>query len=215
MSLNANHVRRMLTTSVLAGLISASAGPVGAETPSATAAAELIPSDSLEATVRPDAPNLATAVPANAHDERLARIRGAIKTAEERRQALRAVDAAVADPAKRKALAERWGVEVYGVRQATGGMMIDFRFRVLDAAKAEPLFDSRNKAYLVREGTDVRLPVPIGAKVGAFRPTNRGRNIVSDKDYYMMFANPGSYVQPGQKVSVVIGDFRVEGLALN
>ena len=142
-------------------------------------------------------------------------IQAAIAEAEARRKALFRPEVAIPDAALREALAERWGVEVYGVRQATGGMMIDFRFRVLDAAKAEPLFDSRNKPYLVKDGSDVKLPVPMGAKVGAFRPTNRGRNIVADKDYYMMFANPGSYVLPGQKVSVVIGDFRVDGLALN
>ena len=143
------------------------------------------------------------------------RIQAAIAEAEAQRKALLRPELAIPDPALRQALAERWGVEVYGVRRATAGLMIDFRFRVLDAAKAEPLFDSRNKPYLVRDGSDVKLPVPMGAKVGAFRPTNRGRNIVADKDYYMMFANPGAYVLPGHKVSVVIGDFRVDGLALN
>ena len=145
----------------------------------------------------------------------LQRIRDAMAEAEALSRAMLRPELAIPDPAIRDALAERWGVEVYGVRKATGGLMIDFRFRVLDAAKAAPLFDSRNKPYLVRDGSDVKLPVPMGAKVGAFRPTNRGRNIVADKDYYMMFANPGFYVQPGQKVSVVIGDFRVDGLALN
>jgi hypothetical protein len=146
------------------------------------------------------------------HEKRLAQIRDSVATAEKRRKALLAPE--VIDPAVSKALAERWGVEVYGVRQATGGMMIDFRFRVLDAEKATHLFESQNKPYLVKEGTDVKLPVPMGAKVGAFRPTNRGKNITSNKDYYMMFANPGSYVKPGEKVSVVIGDFRVEKLTV-
>jgi hypothetical protein len=64
------------------------------------------------------------------------------------------------------------------------------------------------------EGTNIKLPVPVGEKVGAFRTTNRGKNITAGRDYYMMFANPDSYVKPGQKVSVVIGEFRAEHMTL-
>ena len=53
-----------------------------------------------------------------------------------------------------------------------------------------------------------------GFGVGAFRTTNRGKNITANRDYYMMFANPDSYVKPGQKVSVVIGEFRAEHMTL-
>ncbi len=55
---------------------------------------------------------------------------------------------------------------------------------------------------------------PMAAKVGALRPTNRGKNIKPDKIYYMIFGNPDSYLKPGQKVSVVIGDFRAEHLTV-
>lgn len=191
-----------ITCTVLAGLIASAASPGADRGPEgASVAAEAVAP-----------PGNGTGV---AQATELQRIRDAVAQAERQRRAMLEPDDVIPDPAIRQELAERWGVEIYGVRQATGGMMIDFRFRVLDAAKAEPLFDSRNKAYLVKEGAEIRLPVPVGAKVGAFRPTNRGKNIVSDRDYYMMFANPGSYVQPGQKVSVVIGDFKVDGLALN
>jgi hypothetical protein len=92
--------------------------------------------------------------------------------------------------------------------------MIDFRFRVVDAEKALPLFDHRTKPYLLAQGSDIKLPVPVGAKVGAFRPTNRGKNIKAGKNYYMMFANPDAYLKVGQKVSVVIGEFRAEQMTL-
>lgn len=141
-------------------------------------------------------------------------IRMGMAQAQVRREALLKPDAAVADSAIHKELVEKWGVEVYGVRKAASGYMIDFRFRVLDAEKALPLFDPRTKPYLLTEGTHIKLPVPVGEKVGAFRTTNRGKNIQANKDYYMMFANPDSYVKPGQKVSVVIGDFRAEHMTL-
>lgn len=141
-------------------------------------------------------------------------VRAGLAEARGRQHELLRPEAAIADPSVRQALLERWGVEVHGVRQAARGYMIDFRFRVLDADKALPLFDRRTQPYLVREGSDVRLPVPAASKVGAFRPTNRGGNIQSGRDYHMVFGNPDAYVKPGARVSVVIGDFRADGLTL-
>ena len=112
-------------------------------------------------------------------------------------------------------MAEKWGVEVLGIKRTAGGYMLDFRFRVVDAEKALPLFDHRIKPYLVAEKSDIKLPVPMASKVGAFRATNRGKNIKADKTYYMIFGNPDSHVKPGETVSVVIGDFKVEHLTVN
>lgn len=118
------------------------------------------------------------------------------------------------DPEQARNLAERWGVKVLGMRLTSAGYMLDFRFRVLDAEKALPLFDHRIKPFVLAEHSQVKLPVPMAAKVGALRPTNRGKNIKPDKNYYMIFGNPDSYLKPGQKVSVVIGDFRAEHLTV-
>lgn len=120
------------------------------------------------------------------------------------------------DPAApNEMLAERWGVEVIGISRTAGGLMLDFRFRVVDETKALPLFDHRIKPYVTAEKSGINLPVPVGAKTGAMRPTNRGKNIKADKTYYMVFANPDMHLKPGDKVSVVIGDFRVEHLTVN
>lgn len=141
----------------------------------------------------------------------LEQVRAAMEAAEKRRQEELRPDPAVDN----RALAERWGVEVIGIDRTSGGYMLDFRFRVVDAAKAMPLFDHRIKPYVVANKSEIKLPVPEAAKVGAFRPTNRGRNIHSDKSYYIIFANPDNYVKAGETVSVVIGDFRVENLTVN
>jgi hypothetical protein len=114
-----------------------------------------------------------------------------------------------------RALAEKWGVELLGMRLTAAGMMLDFRFKVLDAQKALPLFDHRIKPHIVAERSNIKLPVPMAAKVGAFRPTNRGKNIKADKIYYMIFGNPDRHVKVGEKVTVVIGDFKVEHLMVN
>jgi hypothetical protein len=141
-------------------------------------------------------------------------IRAGMEEAQKRRAALMKPDPAVADSVTHQELLDKWGVEVYGVRLAARAYMIDFRFRVVDADKALPLFDPKTQPYLLTEGTNIKLPVPVGEKVGAFRTTNRGKNITAGRDYYMMFANPDSYVNPGQKVSVVIGEFRAEHMTL-
>jgi hypothetical protein len=118
-------------------------------------------------------------------------------------------------PEKAKELAEDWGVEVLGLRLTAANMMMDFRFRVIDAEKALPLFDHRIKPYVVVDRSDIKLPVPMAAKVGSFRPTNRGKNITSDRNYYMIFGNPDRHVKQGETVTVVIGDFKVESLVVN
>jgi len=118
-------------------------------------------------------------------------------------------------PEQVKELADKWGVELLGMRLTTAGYMLDFRFRVMDADKALPLFDHRIKPHIVAERSNIKLPVPMAAKVGAFRPTNRGKNIKADKTYYMIFGNPDRHVKVGEKVTVVIGDFKVEHLMVN
>jgi len=119
------------------------------------------------------------------------------------------------DPAVPQTLAERWGVQVIGVHLTAGGYWLDFRFRVTDAGKAGMLFDNHYQPYLESEQTGVKLGVPTAAKVGALRTTNRQGNIRNGKIYTMMFSNPGAHVQPGHKVSVVAGDFKVEHLTVN
>ena len=140
-------------------------------------------------------------------------VRAAIEQAEKRRVEESRPDPAISGAAAER-LAEQWGVEVTGIRLTSAGYMLDFRFRVVDAQKALPLFDHRIKPYVLAERSQVKLPVPMAPKVGAFRPTNRGKNIQPDKTYYMVFGNPDSYLKPGQKVSVVIGDFRAEHLTV-
>ena len=147
------------------------------------------------------------ATSASARDKQLGQIRAAIAEAEGERLAKTQPDPTLSDE-----LREKWGVEVIGIDLTSGGYMLDFRFRVVDAEKALSLFDHRIKPYVLTDRAKVKLPVPMAAKVGAFRPTNRGKNIRADKTYYMVFGNPDNFVKAGEKVSVVVGDFRAENL---
>lgn len=118
-------------------------------------------------------------------------------------------------PEKAKELAEKWGVRILGIRMATAGFMMDFRFHVMDVEKALPLFDYRIPPYVKTARTNMKFPVPKGVKVGGLRPTNRGKNIRAGKNYDIMFGNPDRHVKVGEKVSVIIGDFMAENLTVN
>lgn len=108
-------------------------------------------------------------------------------------------------------LEQDWGVKVLWIRTSAAGHMLDFRYRVLDPEKAKPLMDRRNKAYVVPQNSKVKLGVPHSPKVGSLR--TMPKTIKKDTNYYAMFANPGT-VSRGDKVTVVIGDFKAENLTV-
>lgn len=118
------------------------------------------------------------------------------------------------DPSVPEAIEERWGVQVIRLDYTAEGYWLGFRFRVTDVDKALPLFDSRLKPYVESEKTGLKLGVPTAAKVGALRTTNRGGNIKAGKIYNIMFSNPGAIVKPGDVISLVIGDFKIDRLTV-
>ena len=104
-----------------------------------------------------------------------------------------------------------WGVDDLVVRETSSGMLIRFSYRVVDANKAKPLNDKKTEAYLVDEKSGAALQVPVMEKVGQLRQTATPEN---GREYWMVFSNKGHFVQPGSRVSVVIGKFRVDGLVV-
>lgn len=112
-------------------------------------------------------------------------------------------------------IADKWGIRLISLRLTAAGYMIDFRFRVLNVEKSKNFFDQRVKPHLVVERSNAKLPIPMAAKVGAFRTTNRGQNIKPNKTYYMVFGNPDAHVKSGEKVTMVIGDFKAEHLIVH
>jgi hypothetical protein len=111
-----------------------------------------------------------------------------------------------------ESLESKWGAAVSSTRLSAGGYMIDFRYKVLDPVKAAPLAKRENKAYLIDQATGAKFLVPTTPKVGALR--QNPRQLEAGKIYFMFFANPGNYLKAGSKVTVVIGDYRVENLVV-
>jgi hypothetical protein len=106
-------------------------------------------------------------------------------------------------------LKRAWGVEVLGVRRASSGWMLTFRYKVLDLDKAKALFDPKATAYLVDEASGARLAVPAMENIGELRQT---KNAATGHEYYIMFGNGNQVVRAGARVDVVVGSFHAEGI---
>ena len=108
-------------------------------------------------------------------------------------------------------LANQWGIKIEFATLSAGGYMVDFRFRVLDATKAQPILDRTIKPYLVDQSTGAKFAVPTPPKVGQLRS---GGNITDGTVCFVYFANPSRYVKSGNKVTVVIGDFEARDIVV-
>lgn len=108
-------------------------------------------------------------------------------------------------------LEEKWGIKVESARLSAGGYMIDFRYRVLDAAKAAPILDRSIKPYMVDQVSGAVFAVPTPPKVGQLRS---GKNIQEGKSYFIIFANPAHYVKAGNEITVVIGDCEIRDIVV-
>ena len=113
---------------------------------------------------------------------------------------------------QKQELSEKWGIELVALRSTAAGHMVDFRYRVLDAEKAAPLFKRQTKPYLIHQSSGKALGVPNTAKIGSLRNSNMPQN---GRIYWMFFGNHNRVVQKGDLVTVAIGDFRATDLVVN
>jgi hypothetical protein len=104
-----------------------------------------------------------------------------------------------------------WGVENLSVKSVESGELIRFSYGVIDPEKAAQLNDKNVEPALYCERSRVKLVIPSLEKVGQLR--NKGTP-EAGKSYWMAFSNKGRYVRKGDRVSVVIGNFRASGLVV-
>jgi hypothetical protein len=104
-----------------------------------------------------------------------------------------------------------WGIDIVGVHPVSSGFMLAFKYKILDPSKAKLLNERKQKAYLVDEATGTVLAVPAMENIGELRAATTPQ---VDRTYFMIFGNPGRLVKPGARVSVVAGDFKIQGLVV-
>jgi hypothetical protein len=103
----------------------------------------------------------------------------------------------------------RYGVDHLRVRSVSSGASLEFRYRVLDAAKAHILSDKRATPAMIDWKTGAKLVVPTMEQIG---PLRQAMNLEPGREYWMVFSNPAKLVKPGDRVDVVVGSLRLEGL---
>ena len=114
-------------------------------------------------------------------------------------------------PRQNTFMKREWGIEVMYVRQTAAGYMLEFRYKVVDAKKAQALFERQTKPLLTHVESGAKMVVPTPAKTGALRNSNPPKD---DHVYWMFFANPGQLVKQGEHVNIEIGEFLVENLVV-
>jgi hypothetical protein len=97
------------------------------------------------------------------------------------------------------------------VKTAESGELIRFSYHVLDAEKAKMLNDKKYDPLLVSPAAGIQLVIPSLEKVGQLRQSSTPE---AGRSYWMAFSNPGRRVKKGDRVDVVIGQFRAEGLVV-
>src|SRR5260221_685246 len=102
-----------------------------------------------------------------------------------------------------------WGVDALQVRMLESGQLLRFSYRVVDAARAQVLTDKSAEPNLYDERAHAVLVVPVMDQIGKLRQTQPAEN---GKTYWIVFSNKGGVVRRGDRVSVVIADFRADGL---
>jgi hypothetical protein len=89
---------------------------------------------------------------------------------------------------------QKFGVEVVGLKLASRGYILDFRYRVVDPEKAKPLLGRVVKAYIVDDKSQARLQTFSSPKTGPLRSSTVAP--VAGRVYMVEFANPAIRVKP-------------------
>ena len=116
------------------------------------------------------------------------------------------------DAADSSAIVRRWGIRIESLRVTASGYMLDFRYRVVDARKAKPLFERKTKPILRDQASGVQMAVPVPPKTGALRSSNDPK---AGRTYFMFFANPSRFIAPGSLMTVTIGAFCVRDIRVD
>jgi hypothetical protein len=112
-----------------------------------------------------------------------------------------------------KAIEKKWGVRPISMQLTAADYMLDFRYKIVDAEKATAIINRNVKPYLIIEKTGVKLNVPQSSKIGSLRQTRQFEK--TNRNYFMIFVNPGRIVKSGDKVTLVAGDFKLEHVTVN
>lgn len=105
---------------------------------------------------------------------------------------------------------EQWGIRVKRISLTANGHMIDLRYKVIDPVKAKPFLAAGVNPQLVDARTGVKMGVPTTPKMGSLRQKTRAPE--AGREYFMLFGNRGGLIRTGSRVSLVVGDAKIDDI---
>jgi hypothetical protein len=106
------------------------------------------------------------------------------------------------------------GIEIHGLRLSAHGYVLDLRYRVRDQARAAALLDPKKKVMLVDDVRHAQLGVPESPVIGGMRQTARNHVVYTDRDYFILFVNPGRAVRVGDRLQLAIDGRKIAQLTV-
>ena len=105
-----------------------------------------------------------------------------------------------------------WGIDGLKVKWAESGEIVRFSWHVLDPKLAQVLSDKKAEPALIDPRAGVSLVIPAVENIGQLRQSGPPE---AGKAYWMAFSNKGRLVKRGDRVDVLIGTFRAQGLVVD
>jgi hypothetical protein len=96
---------------------------------------------------------------------------------------------------------KQYGVQIAHVGLTAGGGLVDVRFKVLDAAKAQALLGNAANVPMLMAGDKPPVMPPHHAL--------RGARFGEGRVFYILYPNSRGAIQPGVEVTVAVGDARL------
>lgn len=107
------------------------------------------------------------------------------------------------------------GVDLMMLRLDASEFLIDLRYRVKDATKAQPLLEQKVRPVLVNEATGDRFYIPQVPKVGSLRQSATAKQpAIAGRTYFMLFANPDRRLKAGEKVTLYAGESVIKDIVV-
>jgi hypothetical protein len=104
---------------------------------------------------------------------------------------------------------ERWGIKIEVIRTTAEGFMLDFRYRIVNSEKSKMLFQPGITPFLVDQKNGIKISMQ-NSRLGPMRQTTTNPQV--NRIYTIIFSNPNRSVKKGDKVTIVMGDFKAENL---
>ena len=108
-------------------------------------------------------------------------------------------------------LEQKWGILPLSIQLTAAGQVVDYRYLVVNPDKAAALMKQGDKAYLIDQASGIQIPA---SRVKTSPLPQTGAKPIAGKTYPILFVNTGGVIKAESKVTLVIGEFRLEDMVV-